>query len=495
MNNLIILPIIIPIIAGMLMVIGRNMLIFHRLLSLVANISVGLVSVLLMEQIRVDEIQVLNLGGWQAPFGITLVADMFAVMLVLVTAIVTSCCLCYAFSSIGIERERHYFYPLVLFMIAGVNGAFLTGDIFNLFVCFEVMLVASYVLISLGGTRIQLRESIKYILINMISSFFFLAAIAFLYGMTGTLNMAHLSILVAEIGEGGLMTAVAFLFLIVFSLKAGLLLFYWLPGSYSAPPPAIAAIFAALLTKVGVYAIIRVFSLIFYHEPSVTHQFIGILAAITMVLGAMGAIAYGDIKRILTYNVLIGIGFILAGFASFSPAGMSGTVYYLIHDMITKALLFLLGGTIIYLTGTGKLKEMSGLIRLHPQLGWMFFIAALSLAGLPPLSGFIGKIFITRGTFHAGYFWLGGIGLLSSLMVLYSMLKIFMNVFWGYTNFTEETEKGTTKGLLLPIGMLTALTFTLGLGAEGIHEYVDMAVMGLMDPSLYIDAVRGGNPW
>jgi multicomponent Na+:H+ antiporter subunit D len=495
MNNLIVLPIIIPIIAGMLMVICKNMIKFHRFLSLLAITSVGMVSVLLMEQIKLAGIQILYLGGWQAPFGITLVADMFAAMLVLVTAIVTFCCLWYAFSSIGIERELHYFYPLVLFMIAGVNGAFLTGDIFNLFVCFEVMLVASYVLISLGGTRIQLRESIKYILVNMISSFFFLVAIAFLYGMTGTLNLAHLSVLVAEAGQGGLMTAVAFLFLIVFSLKAGLLLFFWLPGSYSAPPPAIAAIFAALLTKVGVYAIIRLFSLVFYHEPSVTHQLIGVLAAITMVLGAMGAVAYWDIKRIMTYNVMIGIGFILAGFASFSNAGMSGTVYYLIHDMIVKALLFLLGGTIIYLTGTGKLKEMSGLIRLHPQLGWMFFIAALSLSGIPPLSGFIGKIFITEGTFHSGYFWLGGIGLLSGLMVLYSMLKVFMNVFWGYTNLSEETDKGTHKGLLLPIGILTVLTIALGLGAEGIHEYVDLAVMGLMEPGLYIDAVRGSSLW
>ena len=349
-------------------------------------------------------------------------------------------------------------------------------------------------MISLGGTRIQLQESIKYVLINIVSSSFFLIAIAYLYGMTGTLNMAHLSVRIAEVGQGGLLTAVAFLFLIVFSLKAGLLLFFWLPGSYSAPPTAIAAIFAALLTKVGVYGIIRIFSLIFYHEPQTTHLFIGILAAVTMVLGAMGAVAYGDIKRIITYNVLIGIGFILAGFASFTTAGMTGTVYYLIHDMIAKALLFLLGGTIIYLTGTGKLKDMSGLIRLYPKLGWMFFIAALALSGIPPLSGFIGKLFITEGTFHAGWYWLGGIGLLSGLMVLYSLLKIFMNVFWGYTS-TDEAEKGTAPGIMLPIGILTVLTIALGLGAELIHEYVDLAVMGLMDPSLYIDAVRADSLW
>jgi multicomponent Na+:H+ antiporter subunit D len=235
------------------------------------------------------------------------------------------------------------------------------------------------------------------------------------------------------------------------------------------------------------------FSLVFYHEPGVTHLFIGILAAITMVLGAMGAVAYGDIKRIMTYNVVVGIGFILAGAASFSLAGMRGSVYYLIHDMIVKALLFLLGGTIIHLTGTGRLKEMSGLIRLHPQLGWMFFIAALSLSGIPPLSGFIGKLFVTQGTFQAGYYWLGGIGLLTSLMVLYSVMKIFMNVFWGYTSVTEETEKGTTQGLLLPLGILTGLTIALGLGTELIHEYADLAAAGLNDPKMYVDAVLGSS--
>ncbi|WP_031513336.1 Na+/H+ antiporter subunit D [Desulfofalx alkaliphila] len=493
MNNLVILPIILPIIGGMLMVILREYLWFHRLLTLAVTLAIGAVSILLMEQIKIDGIQTLQLGGWAAPFGISLVADMFAILLVLVTAIVTFCCVLYAFSSIGIERERHYFYPLCLFLIAGVNGSFLTGDIFNLFVCFEVMLVASYVLISLGGEKIQLNESIKYVLINMISSFLFLVAIASLYAITGTINLAHLSVRIAEVGQGGLITTVAFLFLIVFSLKAGLFLYYWLPGSYSAPPAAISAIFAALLTKVGIYAIIRTFSLIFYHQPEVTHLFIGVLAAATMVLGAIGAVAYWDIKKIITYTVVVGVGFILAGFASFTMAGMTGALYYLIHDMIVKALLFLSAGATIHLSGTSKIREMSGFIRLHPRLGWMFFIAALSLSGIPPLSGFLGKVFITEGTFQADYFWLGAIGLFTSLMVLYAVMKIFMNVFWGYTNYTAETLKGTAKGLLLPIGILTGLTIALGLGAEGIHEYVDLAVTGLMEQNMYIEAVLGEN--
>lgn len=489
MNNLVIFPIIIPVLAGMVMVIFRKNIVLHKIISLISLMGLGGVAISFMQQVKANGIQTLQLGGWEAPFGVSMVIDMFAAILLFVTSIVAICCLLYAFNSIGVDRESYYFYPLFLFLIAGVNGSFITGDIFNLFVCFEVMLVSSYVLISHGGTKIQLRESIKYILVNVISSFLFLVAIAFLYAMTGTLNFADLSLRIAEVGQEGLMTTVAILFLIVFSLKAGLFLFFWLPGSYSAPPTAIAAIFAALLTKVGIYAIIRVFTLIFYHEPEVTHMLIGILAVITMILGAVGAVAYSDIKSILTYNVVVGVGFILAGVASYSAVGMTGSIFYLIHDMIVKALIFLLGGTVIHLTGTGKLKDMSGLIRLHPQLGWMFFIAALSISGIPPLSGFLGKIFITEGTFESGYFWLGAVGLATSLMVLYSMMKIFMNSFWGYTELTEEEEKGTTKGLMLPIGILTVLTIALGLGAEGIHEYVDLAVEGLMNPIPYIEAV------
>ena len=290
-----------------------------------------------------------------------MVADMFSALLVLTSSLVALCCLIYAFRSIGKDRESYYFYPLFLFLITGVNGSFLTGDLFNLYVCFEVMLISSYVLITLKGTKIQLRESFKYILVNVVSSFLFLVGIAYLYSITGTLNLAHLSIRIAEAGQDGLLTTVSFIFLIVFGLKAGLFLFYWLPGSYSAPPTAIAAIFAALLTKVGIYSMFRMFTLIFYHEPQITHLFIGILAALTMLLGAIGAVAYWDIKKILTYNVIVGVGLILAGLASFTTHAFVGSIYYLIHDIIIKALLFLLGGTIIHLTGTSKLKDISGL--------------------------------------------------------------------------------------------------------------------------------------
>jgi multicomponent Na+:H+ antiporter subunit D len=492
MNNMVLMPILIPLTIGMILILFRKNISVQRILSSISLIATGAVSIYLVIQIKAQGIQTLQLGGWQAPYGIGLVADMFSALLLVTSSLVALCCLLYAFNTIGKEREAFYFYPLFLFLIAGVNGSFLTGDLFNLYVSFELMLISSYVLLTLGSTKIQLRESLKYVIVNVVSSFFFLVAIAYLYSITGTLNLAHISIRVAQAGQDGLLTTIALLFLIVFGIKAGLFLFYWLPGSYSAPPTAIAAIFAALLTKVGIYAIFRMFTLIFYHQQEVTHTFIGILAAITMVLGAIGAVAYWDIKKILTYNVIIGAGMILAGFASFTYSGFYGSIYYLIHDMIIKALLFLLGGTIIYLMGTSKLKEISGLIRNHPYLGWMFFIAVLSLSGIPPLSGFLGKVFITQGSFEASYFWLGAVAILTSLMVLYSIMKIFLNAFWGETTISTDMEKGTTKGMIMfPMILLTIATIVLGIGAEGISEYVQIAAQGLLNPDMYIQAVFG----
>ena len=321
MNNLLILPVILPLIAGLLFIILRYHIRLQRVVSLLVLAGVSVTSVMIMRQISHDGIQTIALGGWQAPFGIVFVADMVSILLVLTTSIVALCCLWFSFPTIGRIREEHYFYPLFLFLITGVNGSFLTGDLFNLYVFFEVLLVSSYVLISLGGKKVQLRESMKYVIINVISSALFLVGIAYLYSITGTLNLAHISVRVAEAGQDGFISIVAILFLLVFGIKAGLFLFYWLPGSYSVPETAISALFAALLTKVGIYAIIRMFTLIFYHEPEVTHLFIGILAAITMILGGIGAIGYWDIRKILTYNVIIGAGFILAGLASYNSLG------------------------------------------------------------------------------------------------------------------------------------------------------------------------------
>jgi len=493
MNNLLVLPMVIPLLTGIMLVFFKRFVPVQRWVSVLALIANGIISIVILNRIQDKGILHLNFGGWEPPYGILFVGDSFAMLLVLTTNIVAVVCILYAMFSIGAAREKTFFYPFVHFLIAGVNGSFLTGDLFNLFVCFEVMLLASYILITLGGKKVQLRKSLKYVAINVFSSWIFLVAIAYLYGALGTLNFAHLSERIAEVGQTPLLTVISILFLIVFSLKSGLLLYQWLPGSYSAPPTAIAALFGALLTKVGIYALFRTFTLLFYHEPSITHTLIGIMAAITLIGGSIGAIAYKDLRLIASYNVVIAVGFILIGLAAFTTTAVEGSIYYLIHDMIVKALLFLIVGTMITLTRTTQFDEMSGLIRNYPLLGWLFLMATLSLTGFPPLSGFIGKVLIGQGTIETHAFVLLALGFISSIFVLYSLLRVFMESFWGETMISEEDETPLKKGLLIPSVLLAIMMVALGLSPEAISAYVMDAAETLLNPNLYIDAVFGSN--
>ncbi|WP_409367573.1 Na+/H+ antiporter subunit D [Lysinibacillus sp. 38-6] len=495
MSNMIVLPLIVPVITAILLVFLRENIMIQRIVSLCTLGFVVIISGVLLLEVQSQGVMRIDFSGWLPPFGILFVADSFAMLLVLVANIVATICVIYAFFTIGERFEKMYFYPFVLLMVAGVNGSFLTGDIFNLFVCFEVMLLASYALISLGGGKVQLREALKYVLINIVASWIFLVALAFLYGTIGTLNMAHISLRVTEVGVDPLITTVGLVFLIVFSLKAGLLLFFWLPGSYSVPPTAIAALFAALLTKVGIYALVRTFTLLFTTNPEVTHLTLGIMAGLTIIAGCMGALAGRDVRAIAAYNVLIGVGFIVAGLAIGTESALQGVTYYLMHDMVVKAMLFLAVGMMIYVTGETTIDKMSGLIRNYPFFGWLFFIMMCSLAGIPPLSGFLGKVLIGQGAIEGGNFVLLGLGFLSSLIVLYSLLRIFLSSFFGETIISIEDEKPLPKRIVLPLTLLAVCTIALGIGAEWMAPYVKDAAETLHTPSVYIDAVLNGEKW
>ncbi|HEY9569464.1 MAG TPA: Na+/H+ antiporter subunit D, partial [Metalysinibacillus sp.] len=432
MNNMIVFPLILPVMTAILLVFFRHNLMLQRIVSITTMAAVTVISAVMVWVVPAKGILRLDFSGWQPPYGILFVADSFAALLVFTASLVTTITLLYATRTIGEKRERNFFYTFVLLMIAGVNGSFLTGDIFNLFVCFEVMLLASYVLITLGGERVQLRESIKYVLINVVASWLFLVALAYLYSTMGTLNMAHIALRVTEAGQGPLLTTVSLVFLLVFALKAGLLLFQWLPGSYSAPPTAIAALFAALLTKVGIYALYRTYTLLFTHD-TMPYKLIGVMAVITIVAGCLGALSGRDVRTIAVYNVLIGLGFILLGLAIGTEIAFQGAIYYVIHDIIAKAFLFLCVGTMIYLTGETVIDKMSGLIRNYPLFGWLYFIVMCALAGIPPLSGFVGKVLIGQAAVEQGTYVLLAVGFGSSIIVLYSLLRIFLSAFFGET--------------------------------------------------------------
>lgn len=494
MNNMIVFPLILPVMTAILLVFFRHNLMLQRIVSITTMATVTVISAVMVWAVVAKGILRLDFSGWQPPYGILFVADSFAALLVFTASLVTTIILLYATCTIGEKRERNFFYTFVLLMIAGVNGSFLTGDIFNLFVCFEVMLLASYVLITLGGERVQLRESIKYVLINVVASWLFLVALAYLYSTMGTLNMAHIALRVTEAGQGPLLTTVSLVFLLVFALKAGLLLFQWLPGSYSAPPTAIAALFAALLTKVGIYALYRTYTLLFTHD-TMPYKLIGVMAVITIVAGCLGALSGRDVRTIAVYNVLIGVGFILLGLAIGTEVAFQGAIYYVMHDIIAKAFLFLCVGTMIYLTGETVIDKMSGLIRNYPLFGWLYFIVMCALAGIPPLSGFVGKVLIGQAAVEQGTYVLLAVGFGSSIIVLYSLLRIFLSSFFGETIIPIGDEMPMPKTVILPIVMLATLTIMLGVGAEYIAVYVQDAAHVLANPSIYIEAVLPEALW
>jgi multicomponent Na+:H+ antiporter subunit D len=489
LTNLLVIPLLIPLCTAVLLIFFKERVKLQRGLSLGSALLSVAAALVLVGRIHKEGILTLSMGGWKPPFGIVFVGDMLAGLLVLSTSVAALCILLYSFGSIGRQREEHYYYPFFFFLLVGVNGSFLTGDLFNLFVCFEVMLIASYALIVLGGTRKQLKETVTYLIVNVLSSTLFVAAIAYLYAAVGTLNMAHLSQRIAEAGTGGVLHVVAMLLLIVFALKAGLFLFFWLPGSYSAPPSAVRALFGALLTKVGLYAILRTFTLLFYEDRILAESWIGWMAAVTMLLGGLGAVAYRDIPRILNYNVIISAGFIALAVVFANPDAFTGVIYYLLHDMLAKGMLFILGGMIIAAAGRSQLQNMGGMLKRYPLLGWMFLILTLALVGVPPLSGFAGKLLLLRGGFQAGQLALPLIGLASSFLVLYSLIKIFRVAFWGEEKPVASGASAPTRGGMAAASILLCCILVLGLGAEWIYPYVSQAADVLAHPTVYIEAV------
>ncbi len=493
MINLLILPIIIPFFFAIILLFFKENIKVQRILTvagLLAALSAGL---RLIWKVKMYGVQAVTLGSWPAPFGIALVSDMLSALLVTTSILITLVIVIYSFTAIGEARERFFYYPGVLFMLTGINGAFTTGDIFNMFVFFEVLLIASYFLIVLGGEKRQLRESLKYMLVNVISSALFVVTVGLLYAVIGTLNMADISAKIADVNQPGILTVIAVMFLLVFGIKGALFpLYFWLPGSYSAPPMPVLALFGALLTKVGLYSIMRTYTLFFIHDVSFTHELLLVLAVLTVIAGSIGALAYFDLKQIIIYNIVITVGVILFGVAQMNEAGMAGTMFYLIHDMVVKAALFILIGIIISVTGTSNLRKMGGLMKTHAALGWTYLLAVFALVGIPPLSGFVGKLLIVQGGFEAGNMWGTLIVLASSLIVLLSAIRTFVYAFWGKPAGKLQDDRRVYRSQMVPAALLVTVSIIYGVGAEWLIPYMADASDILLNPSGYIDAVFKG---
>ncbi len=372
-----------------------------------------------------------QMGGWQAPIGITLVADLLSAMLVMVTSIVGIAVSIYALSDIDTARAKGGFDTFFQILLTGVVGAFLTGDLFNLYVWFEVMLISSFALMVLGGDKVQLDGAVKYVAINLVSTVLLLTAIGLVYGLAGTLNMADLNGALAGLEDQGLVTVVSVLLLVAFGIKAAVFpLYFWLPASYHTLPISIAAIFVALMTKVGVYALIQTFTLIFTPDSDRIAQVILAVALVTMLVGVLGAISHTNIRRILSYHVIASIGFMLLGLGLGSALAMAASIFYMIQGILVKALLFLIMGMVEKRGKSSELSELGGLYRASPGLSMLYLLAALALIGIPPLSGFWAKLMVLEAGIAHQSWWMAGIVLLASLLTFIPLMRIWFEAFW-----------------------------------------------------------------
>ncbi len=488
-------PVLLPIFgAGLATCLWKQ----RRAQRLVTGLCITLLlaaSLLLLAAVYQQGILAIRFGGWNAPFGVVFVADALSAAMVAITGILAAAVMTFGLADIRRREEQAGFYPLMLGMLAGVNGAFLTGDIFNLYVWFEVMLITAMGLLSIGRNRARLDATVRYAVLNLFSTLLFLTGVALLYGATGTLNMADLARVLPETEPSINLTLSALLLLCGFGIKAGYFpLFFWLPASYHTASITVSAIFAGLLTKVGVYACFRVFTLIFSVEDSGIREIVAVLAAGTMLFGVFGAAVQRDVRRILSFHIVSQIGYMLLGLAISTQAALAGAIFYIIHHIIVKANLFLLAGAIHRASGTFDLRKSGGLMYRNPLLAALFLVPALSLAGLPPLSGFWAKFLVIDATFRAGEHWLAGLALFVGLLTLYSMSKIWMEAFWKKPVLPRAEARRVPRPMLLAIASLGALTLVIGFMPQPLILFSQTAAAALLDPSAYLSAVLPANP-
>jgi len=485
-------PILIPLATAV-----ATFLVPVRWLGAAGVIALLAADAMLLARVASDGVVAAQIAGWPAPFGITLVADHLSALMVVITGVMGLATALYALPEIDRRRRAYGFEPLFQLLLAGMGGAFLTGDLFNLYVWFEVIVIASFALLALGGDLRQLEATVKYAVLNLVSTALLLSGIGLLYGLTGTLNMADLHLQVRAVENLGLLTGIAMLFIVAIGVKAAIFpLFFWIPASYHTPPVAISAIFAGLVTKVGVYALVRVFTLIFTHDVGYTHTILLVVAAFTMVTGVLGAVSQNEFRRILSFHSVSQIGYMVLGLALFTPLALAGAIFFMAHHSVVKTNLFLVSGVAARLAGSFQLKRLGGLYQERPLLASLFLVSAFSLGGIPPFTGFWGKLILVRASLEVGHYLLAAVALGVGLLTLLSMAKIWAEVFWK----ARPAEAGPapppaalaeTALLLVPIVGLAALTFAGGIWLEPIFDFMSQAGYSLRDPMLYVQAVLG----
>ncbi|MFB6356411.1 MAG: proton-conducting transporter membrane subunit [bacterium] len=505
-NNILIAPVLIPLLGGALLVALRPP---ERVKHWITGISVTfvLISIMLIGRFvhAVGGIATLQFGNWLPPFGIVFAVDWLSVFMLSFLNLIGFCVVIYSFfKSVRGSNESPYFYALILFQIAGVNGALTTGDIFNLFVWYEVMLIVSYGLLAQGGYRRKIKGVPDYIVINIFSGLLFLLAVAITYASFGTLNMAHIGQLV-KMGEAPpWSTTLAMIYFVVFGTKAAVFpLYFWLFRGYPLASAPVAALFGGLLTKVGVYSMLRVFPLMFPEqflagEVSFTRMVFYLVGSASIIFGVAGALSRHEWKDILSHHITSQIGYMIIGIGVWTTGAVAGTLYYIVQHTVVKSSLFLIGGMTEDHMGTTDLGDQSGLIEQLPYVATLFLIAGLALAGLPPLSGFFAKMTIFYSAFVVGGQWAYAViaaGLVGGLFTLYSMVKIWRLSFLGEPSEDTATgAPGIRKGLFVGPSILVITSICLGLFGGTVYGWTSKAAEQVLNPQPYIEKVMSDSP-
>ncbi len=489
---ILLIPILLPLLSMVVLIFTRRWLFFQQNFSLLASVVLTIASLMLLLDVYHNGIITVQMGSWPAPYGITLVADLLSAIMVLTTSFVSVVVLLYSPGFIDKERQTAGYFPLVFSLLMGVNGAFLTGDIFNMYVWYEVMLTSSFVLIALGGSAEQLRGSVKYVTISFVASIFFVSAIGLMYGQAGTLNMADLANKMRHWDDMPYMNGALMLFFIAFSIKSALFpFFFWLPASYHTPPIAITALFAGTLTKVGIYTMFRFFSLFVVQDVLFWKVFLMVIAGLTMSIGVLMAASQFDIRKILSFHIISQVGYMVMGLAIFTVNAVAAAIYFTVHNMLSKTNAFLAGGLVYQRSGSYDLKYLGGLYKAMPFLALLFFIPAMSLAGIPPLPGFFGKFLLVKGGFEAGEFVITGVAIAVGFFTLFSMIKIWNEAYWKKAPDDMPADGYISKRTIAATSLLALAVLALGVFAGPVMEVCHAAALQLTDPAAYINAVLG----
>ncbi|GAA1790130.1 Na+/H+ antiporter subunit D [Agromyces lapidis] len=506
--------------AATALILGR-----HRRAQMAVGIAVlaavTVIAAVLLVAVDTTGPAVVYLGAWDAPWGITLVVDRLSAIMLVISAVMLLVVLVYSVGQGVADQHREtpvsIFHPSYLILSAGVFNAFIAGDLFNLYVGFEILLAASYVLLTLGGTGERIRSGVTYIITSLVSSLFFLSAIALIYGATGTANIAQLSVRLAELPQD-VQLILHLLLLMAFGIKAAVFpLSFWLPDSYPTAPAPVTAVFAGLLTKVGVYAIIRTETVLFVESDVST--LLLVIGGLTMLIGILGALTQADIKRLLSFTLVSHIGYMIFGIGLSSVIGLTATIYYVVHHITVQTALFLTTGLIERFGGATSITRLAGLLKASPLLAVLFFIPAMNLGGIPPFSGFLGKagLFLagaqgTAADAPSGPDWLIWVviaaGAATSLITLYALTRFWNMAFWrgreeleGYESVllgsvleapegaTVTATRTTPVLMVVATASLVAVTVCLTVFAGPLFDLAGRAAEGLSDPSVYVSIV------